>query len=394
MPAAGHAVRHLVIGNPANRRILLFQAALQRCGQAPATVVSYLELLRDVGAFARLRQLLLRERCEGPTCLRVESPGEDFDVERQLIARGAGRADPRFGAAGISRHAALRLRPDRGRILYPAQWLAGYADLLGVLAASIDGLPGIQRYHAVADILTMFHKPDCHRRLAAGGVPVPAALYGVASFEDLRERMRERSWRRVFVKLASGSSASGVLALVIDGPRLRAVTSMEAVGSGARTRYYNSLKLQVCHREREIRTAIDFLCRETAHVEQWLPKAHQAGRNFDLRIVTIGGRPRHLVVRTSPSPLTNLHLGNRRGDAALLRAQMGPSKWQDLMDAATLAARVFPDSLCVGLDILLQPGFRQPTLLEANAFGDLLPGVTDQGLDTYEAQIEVMAGSV
>ena len=397
VPTHKQRIRHIVIGNPTNRRVQFFQQALSRFGLESATVVPYIDLLKGTCSLDKTIELLTNNKCNGNAgsgvFLRIESPGEDFDVERQLIARGDGLINSRSKPAAISRHAALRLRQDHGRIAYPAQWLAGYSSLLSVVSATTGRFPHLKQYNNVEDILVMFHKPTCYRRLESANVSLPNALFDVESFDDLRERMRVLNWKRVFVKLASGSSASGVIALYMNGETMRAVTSMETVGSGARSRFYNNLKLRVYHREKEIRPAIEFLCRETAHIEQWLPKAHQSGRNFDLRIVAIEGKPRHVVVRTSHSPVTNLHLGNRRGDSDQLKQDVGQPKWQSVLDTAGRAAREFPNTICVGLDVLLQPGFRIPTILEANAFGDLLPGVTHQGLNTYEAQIATIVSS-
>ena len=41
-------------------------------------------------------------------------------------------------------------------------------------------------------------------------------------------------------------------------------------------------------------------------------------------------------------------------------------------------------------DLLVAAGFRHHAVLEANAFGDLLPGVLSEGVDTYEAEIRAM----
>jgi hypothetical protein len=43
---------------------------------------------------------------------------------------------------------------------------------------------------------------------------------------------------------------------------------------------------------------------------------------------------------------------------------------------------IFPKSLYAGIDLLLMPGLRKPAILEINAFGDLLPNVLHNGLDT------------
>jgi hypothetical protein len=52
---------------------------------------------------------------------------------------------------------------------------------------------------------------------------------------------------------------------------------------------------------------------------------------------------------------------------------------------------LFPRCHHIGLDLLFTPGFRSHVLLEANAFGDLLPGVLWNGLDTYEAELASLA---
>ncbi len=125
--------------------------------------------------------------------------------------------------------------------------------------------------------------------------------------------------RRVFVKLAHGSSASGIVALETDGRRVQATTTVEAVESASGLRLYNTRAVRRLTDEREISVVIDALCRERAHAEQWVPKASLAGGVFDLRVVVIGGRAMHAVARVGRGPMTNLHLGNRRADPGLVR---------------------------------------------------------------------------
>jgi len=76
--------RFVVIGNPENRRIQLFQMALARLGLGPADVVSYVDLLAE--------RVLLRNVIEPHAIVRLESPGENFEVEKQLLAAGADSA--------------------------------------------------------------------------------------------------------------------------------------------------------------------------------------------------------------------------------------------------------------------------------------------------------------
>lgn len=369
---------YLVIGNPDNRRIALFQAALKRRDMSAAHVLAYSDMLRDANHLSRWLQAWAERKRKGHRlCVRLESPGENSEVEGQLIVRGLqleGRQS--------------RVQIEHGRILYPREWFAGYADLLQEVVACIDGREDVRFASHPHEILLAFNKPRCHEHLTDNNIAVPDAILGVTCYEQLVDRMRGLGWSRVFVKLATGSSASGVVAFHLTDSGVRALTSMEMMGGGQRAKFYNNLKLHVYTRPTQVATIVNFLFDAGAHVERWLPKAALGDRNFDLRLLVIAGQPMHCVVRTSRSPITNLHLGNRRGDLALLQQRMPNQAWSAVLDLARRTAAPFPQSHMLGLDILLQPGFRRPTLLEVNAFGDLLPGVLYRNLDSYEAQIK------
>ncbi len=120
----------------------------------------------------------------------------------------------------------------------------------------------------------------------------------------------------------------------------------------------------------------------------WLPKLilDQHG-NIDVRVVVIGGQARHWVVRQSRSPLTNLHLGNRRGNSEQFLRRLGHDGWQRLTQICEQSMRAFSKSLYAGIDLLVMPDLARHAVLEVNAFGDLLPHVLDQGLDTYSAEV-------
>ena len=157
-------------------------------------------------------------------------------------------------------------------------------------------------------------------------------------------------------------------------------------------RLYNSRKIRCYSDERNIAALVNVLCRECVHVEQWLPKAAlDEHGNFDLRFVVIAGRAEHVVMRHSKSPITNLHLLNRRGDVNRLRERMGALHWAALQTTCERAMSIFPQSLYAGIDLLLMPGLRRHAVLEMNAFGDLLPNVLNHGLDTYAAELAMMS---
>ena len=100
--------------------------------------------------------------------------------------------------------------------------------------------------------------------------------------------------------------------------------------------------------------------------------------------LVIAGEARHWVVRQSRHPMTNLHLGNQRGDGFALGELLGPEKLAAALALAEKAAACFPDSLYAGVDVLLDAR-HQAFVGEINAFGDLLPRLTHRGESAYTA---------
>ncbi|MFJ4897478.1 MULTISPECIES: STM4014 family protein [unclassified Streptomyces] len=355
--------RFAVVGNPGNRRVGLFQEAVRAAGLSPARVVSWLDVLNGAAVFL-----------PGET-VRVDSPGEDAEVERLL----RGVEDPTT-VEGSSR------------------WYARFTSAVREVARAVAGA-GAVLLDDPDDIAVMFDKRLCHGVLAAAGVPVPASPTSgpgappVRGWADVRGLMAERGMPRVFVKPAHGSSASGVLAVETAGPgRVRATTSVERDGAGL---LHNSLRVRRLTTEGEVAAIVDALAPDGLHLERWLPKASQRGRAADLRVVVVDGRATHAVVRTSRSPMTNLHLGGARGDLDEARAAVASAggSWRAALAVCERAGDAFPDTLCVGVDLLPSTGWRRFAVGEVNAFGDLLPRLTGlpgsgaEGLDTYAAQV-------
>ncbi|MFF9406828.1 STM4014 family protein [Streptomyces anandii] len=354
--------RFAVVGNPENRRTTLFAAAVRTAGHAEPRVLAWHEVLRGHFAF------------RPGEFVRIDSPGENADVDRLL-----------------------RDADDPARVEGTALWYRRFTAALREVTGAARRAGAVPSADA-EDVAVMFDKRLCHARLAAAGVPVPPALTGpVGGWEELRRRLADAGVSRAFVKPAHGSSASGVMALTVAGPgRVRATTSVETAPDG---RLFNSLRVRQYTSEREVAALVDALAPDGLHVERWLPKAAQAGRAADLRVVVVAGRATHAVVRTSRHPMTNLHLGGARGDLDAAREAIGRAGGSlgDALETAERAAACFPGTLCVGVDVLPGTRWRRFTVGEVNAFGDLLPGLTGlpgggaEGLDTYAAQVAAVA---
>ncbi|MBT2414071.1 STM4014 family protein [Streptomyces sp. ISL-12] len=350
-----------VVGNPENRRVTLFTAAAAAAGLPAPRVVPWTEVLRMGGAVFAPDEVV-----------RIDSPGEHPGVDREL--RGV---------------------DDPTRVEGSARW---YTRFL----AAVRGLEGGQRLDDHDELAVLFDKRRCHAVLDAAGVPVPFSPTSAAptspapvvhGWDDVRRLMGEHRMPRLFVKLAHGSSASGVLAVEASPRgRVRATTSVELASDG---KLFNSLAVRRYERESDVAAIVDTLAPDGLHLERWVPKASQGGRAADLRVVVVAGRATHAVVRTSTSPMTNLHLGGARGDldAARGAVEAAGASWAEALDVCERAAACFPRTLCVGVDLLPVTGWRRFVVCEVNAFGDLLPGLTGlpgsgaEGLDTYATQV-------
>ena len=383
----------VVVGTPGDRRVRLFAAALERRGLPEPYVVAWSDVLTGIPAdmAAGVRTGALIDGLSGAlesrgspgvglpprawplglprgALVRVESPGEDAATDALL--RGPG--DPTRVGGG-------------------AAWHSAFVRGLCAVRRAVARTPGVRLLGDVEEIAVMFDKRRCHARLLAAGVPVPPALpadRSIGGYAELREWMRAVGWARVFVKPAHGSSASGVVALQADGDRVKAVTSVELGPT-----LHNSLRVRSYEDEPSVAAIIDALAPDGLHVERWFPKASIGGGMFDLRVVVTGGRPTHAVVRSSRTPMTNLHLGGVRGDLGAVRSALGETGWARAMDACARAAACFPGSPAVGVDLLVGVDRRRFAVAEINAFGDLLPGLTGlpgsgaDGLDTYDTQV-------
>ncbi|MEW6491962.1 MAG: STM4014 family protein [Cyanobacteriota bacterium] len=411
----------VVVANPENRRVGFLQQALERCSLPPATVVNYSDLIAG-------RDTL--ERFDAPnTIIRFDSPEKNFEVEKAIIAVGADVSDA-GNHQRISAADAAKLEFDKGRILYPRQSYLGWRHLLQqwekelkVGRLKVEGLSELKvgrlKVEGLAEnnlqpanfltfqrvmnhpqeIAVMFDKPLCHELFNRHGIPVPRSLGVIHNYDHLREVMQERECdrpkgdaggNRVFIKLSHGSAASGVVAYHTHPRGESAITTVERVRRNGKTILYNSRKIRQYTERNAIADIINILCAEGVQVEEWLPKARLQNRQFDIRVVVINGEAQHVVVRLGHSPMTNLHLGNERTNLDALLTKVKPDDWEEMKRTCEAAAALFSNSLYCGIDLLIRPDRKQHAILEINAFGDLLPGTTWNGLDTYTSEVKAI----
>ena len=354
----------LLLATQGSKRVRLMQAARAQLRLPPAQVLEWRDWLRQPA--------LLEDSLRQTGLLKIEPPGDDPAAHLLLLQAGCrllGRP--------------LLSAPAHGELLAMDAWFAGFSNAMASLAAQLADLPQIRVFNAPAEICLMTDKLACQRHLAAHGVPIPALLGPVEGYEHLQSLLHEHQLDRVYLKPRYGSSASGVVAYRRNkAGRHQATTSAALHRTEGATRLMNSKRMARYESEHDIAALVDALAAQELYAEAWLNKPRCGDSHYDLRVVTVAGQPAHRVARIGAQMMTNLHLDNQRGDAAGL---LNAADMAVLETTSTLAARAFPHSHVTGYDLVVRHG--QAHVLEANAFGDLLPGLLWQGADTYAAQL-------
>lgn len=357
----------VVLAAHGSKRVRLLQAARAHLGLPPARVLAWRDWLDQPA--------LLGAALAAPCVFKIEPPGDDPAAHLQLLHAGCRLLD----------RPACRA-PEHGELLAMGAWFAGFHAAMERLARQLSCLPQGRVVNAPAAICLMTDKLACQRHLAEHGVRTPALFGRVAGYDHLQALLEQHDLDRLYLKARYGSSASGVVAYRRNGAgRQQATTSASIVRAGGGIRLFNVKRIARYDKAGEIAALVDALAAQELYAEAWLDKPRCGNAHYDVRAVAIAGQPAHRVARLGAQMMTNLHLDNQRGDAATLLTAADMTA----LDAAVLqAARAFPASGVAGYDVVVRRG--QAHVLEANAFGDLLPGLLWQGVDTYTAQLSAM----
>lgn len=376
-------MQFVVIGHPETSRVASFCEAAREAGIATPIVVPWHDVLS--GSLER------SGRIPHGASIRIETPGRNWPSELRLLRLGASERDEEDPDGSIrSRFAATKLNElseTPGRIIALRQWFLGWRRTLRELCAAVDRDEQCWTSHP-DDIVTLFDKETCQSRLVEGGCPMPPSLGVPADFADLYERMRAAGRARVILKSCHSSSASCAVALESSGSRIQAFSTVDVIDHPDGLRLFNIRPGRWYRDLAGVKRLVDAVCRERVQAQVWIPKLGWNQRRVDLRVVTIGGRAKHTVIRLSGTPFTNLQLRNSRGDLEAFRRDFGNETLEVVWDAAERAAQCFPRCITLGVDIALGARRDRAWVLEANAFGDQLPNSHVDGWDTYRWQIE------
>jgi glutathione synthase/RimK-type ligase-like ATP-grasp enzyme len=371
------APRYVLIANPGTKRCETYRSELAAYWAARGVAVEP-EIVPWADVVPRDGDLDGLPAFDAPAVVRMESPGKDDRVTRLLLEAGA-RDDP---AEPPRDWRALAL--PKGLLVRPGLLYRGFRRVLTGLRKSFDARPHLRPTACPLAVAEMFDKTATCSKLETAGVLVPEVLAEPGwAFAQL---CGENAWPTVYLKLNTGSSATGIITLSQSREGTRGITTLAEIDG----RFFNS-RLVRAITGAELERAADFVLGEGAIAQRGIPMAQVDGQNFDVRVVCVYGRPAATIFRLSPHPMTNLHLGGHRGDHDRCRAAIPTRDWLDALDHCADAAACF-DSAVAGVDLLFERGFRRHYVLEVNAFGDFFPGWADaRGRSVHSLEIDATA---
>jgi len=345
---------------PGLRADAFIDAAVRRGHPAPVCL-SYDKFLRH--------ERSLKEVLAQIDVLRLDSPGGGYEPWKAFAEY--------LGAPTTG-------WPEQYGRIYPQFYFFNGLNKAALRASELSKEQGVKCTFDPQAINTFMDKKSTYKTCAPF-IDMPKALPEIETCEDLETAMGQENMRRAFLKIRYGSSASGVLAIEKFGTHLRVWTTVEKKGEGL----FNSLKIKR-YLDAEARAIINDVAAHGVQAEAWIPKFRLGGKRCDLRLLMVDGKPAHCVARCSSSPITNLHLGNERVDASILKEKLTAQVWNKILYMGSVVASLYKDHLCLGMDIAIHQDGQHVYLLDVNCFGDQLNDVYHDGLDSYEYQIACM----
>jgi len=308
---------------------------------------------------------------ETPAILRITSPGEDFNLWKKIVSLG-------------SCEECETLVFKRG-LIYPNQyWYRGWCVILKKIEGFIEKNPLVEVMNTPASIQLAFHKLECQKTIAEQGIATPEIILDqVIDYDMLITKLEKEKISQVFVKPYHGSSASGVMALRQSRGRQVLYTT---IALQANSEMYNHLKLQKYNDISQIRTIVNSMIPSGLFAENWIRKKTFQQKSVDFRILVINGEPAIVVPRMSKHFITNLHLGNEKGDIDEVEKVWGKEIIQKAKMLAVNAVDAIGGLFYAGVDVAVD-SVGEPYVLEVNAFGDMLLGIDKGGLSTYEYEL-------
>lgn len=365
-------VNYILIGDSLGKRSKIFADCLKNTGIYNYKMISWLDILNDISSLYNL----IKEN----TVIKIDPPEKDLEIYRQLLIKG--------DSTGLISSKDIRsIDFNDKKIVHPKQWYNGFCLALDSINAAIKykGLSNTVCMIDTEEAKIMMDKTKCYNRLSThdGSYNLPKSLEHGSSFKEFYEIHGDKHIR-CFIKLRYGSGGTGVLAYT-HNPRLGKFKLSTSLAYSEHNRVFFNNNRVVNYRDRsDIDRLVTWVLEKGAHVESWIPKPSHDGMAYDTRVCIIDKKPEYLVSRFSKTPITNLHLRNKRLST---ESFMNEGNIDSIKNASVDVMRCFNNSLYAGLDVVHTKDMGS-YIIDVNPFGDLFYNLIDSPDNVYYKQIQ------
>lgn len=365
-------IHFLIIGDLKGKRVSFFIKTLNILGIKNYNILSWIDLIKDIN--------ILNKYLKNNTIIKIEPPEKDLDIYKAFLKKG-------IKANIISVKQIDKLNFYDYKIISPKQWFFGvnnvFVNIKNIINASSYN---IFMMNDIDEAITMMDKKLSYKKLNDN---LEDKSFNLPKLYDIKddfysfEEMYSNKSINAFIKLRYGSGSIGVLAYKNNPKKNKQIlyTSLRYKNNN----FYSEKKVRKYENQNEIRVLLDWVLKNDAHMEAWIPKSKYNNKSFDTRVFMLNKKPNYLISRFSNTPITNLHLDNKRLET---KEFLDDSQIKILKDASKDVCKVLKKSMFIGLDIVTSNSFK-PYVIDINPFGDLFYNLNYGKNIIYEKEIKL-----
>ncbi len=347
----------IIIGDLIGRRVKAFVDCLKEMDIHNYQVISWLDVLQDIS--------ILEKNLKENTIIRIEPPEKDLEIYRLILGFSGEKG-------GVSSQEIENIDFSNYQIVAPAQWYEGFTLVLEAIDKILSQNNNIYCMNHFKEAIQMMDKSRTYeileKEVSKYNYKLPVRYKTPDNYEGFVDMYGHKVFK-CFIKLRYGSGGTGVIAYK-NNPRLgdeRIFTSLNyEIVDGNRIFYSNS-KVNVYQDKTKIKELLDWVLHNGAHIEDWIPKPAYNGYFFDTRVFVLSQKVQYVISRLSKTPITNLHLKNRRVEDIDF---ISKDHLENIKLAAEDVMKVYHQSWYAGIDIISSRSGK-PYVIDVNPFGDL-----------------------
>ncbi|HAG44162.1 MAG TPA: hypothetical protein DCL31_13620 [Clostridium sp.] len=362
--------KFLLVGDTKGKRINTFVDCLKHMDITDYKIISWKDVIEDSS--------IIQKDLSDNTIIKIEPPEKDLYIYKSFLKKGISK--------GILNNKDIeKINFEKCPIVAPSQWYEGVREVFLEIESILNHNRNVFSMINIEESLIMMDKERTYNFLSGKEKKfnLPEKLKSYKSYEQFKNDTGDRNLK-CFIKLRHGSGSEGVIAYS-NNKRLNEECIYTSLAySKDEDIFFSTYKVN-CYKDSEIiKKMIDWVLKNDAHIEAWIPKAKYIDKVYDTRAIVIDNKVEYLLSRLSRTPITNLHLKNERKESK----EFMDTKTIDIIENASKGVmNLFENSFMAGIDVVMSKK-NKPYIIDVNPFGDLLHHLIGTDKNIYYKEIK------